>query len=150
MLPFVDFFVDLIGLHINGRAAVVEHEELLADERVTIDLLEMLTRHGGQRPERWGQGGTSTRPISVAPSTSRLLSPASHKQVDGAPDEHEDAEGAGFISASPNTIALRPVAPTTSTHEAAPWTAGERPFKLVERRPRRGLPTLRGRVLSIG
>jgi hypothetical protein len=52
-LLFVDFFVDLIGLHINGRAAVVEHEELLADERVNVDLLEMLTRQGGRRPERW-------------------------------------------------------------------------------------------------
>lgn len=52
-LLFVDFFDDLIGLHINGRARVREHEDLLVDERVTVDLLEMLTRQGGRRPERW-------------------------------------------------------------------------------------------------
>jgi predicted pyridoxine 5'-phosphate oxidase superfamily flavin-nucleotide-binding protein len=52
-LMFVDFFEDLIGLHVNGRAAVVEHEQLLADERVTVPLLEVLTRQGGRRPERW-------------------------------------------------------------------------------------------------
>jgi len=52
-LLFVDFFTDLVGLHINGAATVVEHEELLADERVTVPLLEMLTRQGGRRPERW-------------------------------------------------------------------------------------------------
>jgi len=52
-LLFVDFFTDLIGLHINGRAGVMEHEDLLADERVTVGVLEMLTRQGGRRPERW-------------------------------------------------------------------------------------------------
>jgi predicted pyridoxine 5'-phosphate oxidase superfamily flavin-nucleotide-binding protein len=52
-LLFVDFFQDLVGLHINGRARVREHEDLLADPRVTVDLLDMLTRQGGRRPERW-------------------------------------------------------------------------------------------------
>jgi predicted pyridoxine 5'-phosphate oxidase superfamily flavin-nucleotide-binding protein len=52
-LMFVDFFEDLIGLHVNGKASVVEHERLLADERVTVPLLEVLTRQGGRRPERW-------------------------------------------------------------------------------------------------
>jgi hypothetical protein len=52
-LLFVDFFADLVGLHINGAAVAIEHEELLADERVTVPLLEMLTRQGGRRPERW-------------------------------------------------------------------------------------------------
>ena len=52
-LLFIDFFTDLVGLHINGAAAVIEHEALLADERVTVPLLEMLTRQGGRRPERW-------------------------------------------------------------------------------------------------
>jgi predicted pyridoxine 5'-phosphate oxidase superfamily flavin-nucleotide-binding protein len=52
-LLFVDFFTDLVGLHVNGAASVVEHEELLADERATVPLLEMLTRQGGRRPERW-------------------------------------------------------------------------------------------------
>ena len=50
---FVDFFDDLIGLQRHGSATIVEHEHLLADERVTVPLLEMLTRQGGRRPERW-------------------------------------------------------------------------------------------------
>lgn len=54
-LLFVDFFDDVIGLHVNGAAAVLEHEDLLADERVTVPLLESLTRSGGRRPERWVQ-----------------------------------------------------------------------------------------------
>ncbi|MGQ0844791.1 MAG: pyridoxamine 5'-phosphate oxidase family protein [Sporichthyaceae bacterium] len=52
-LLFVDFFADLVGLHVNGAASVLEHEELLADPRVTLELLEALTRQGGRRPERW-------------------------------------------------------------------------------------------------
>lgn len=52
-LLFVDFFHDLVGLHINGAATVLDHEELLVDERTTVPLLEMLTRQGGRRPERW-------------------------------------------------------------------------------------------------
>lgn len=54
-LMFIDFFTDQIGLHVNGAASIVEHEALLADERVTIPLLESLTRQGGRRPERWVQ-----------------------------------------------------------------------------------------------
>lgn len=54
-LMFIDFFTDIIGLHVNGAASVVEHEAILADERVTIPLLESLTRQGGRRPERWVQ-----------------------------------------------------------------------------------------------
>ena len=52
-LLFVDFFDDLVGLHINGAARVREHEDLLADERVTVALLEALTVQGGRRAERW-------------------------------------------------------------------------------------------------
>ncbi len=52
-LMFIDFVDDQIGLHVNGSATVIEHEDLLVDERVTVPLLEMLTRQGGRRPERW-------------------------------------------------------------------------------------------------
>jgi predicted pyridoxine 5'-phosphate oxidase superfamily flavin-nucleotide-binding protein len=52
-LMFIDFFRDIIGLHINGSAGIVEHEEMLADERTTPRILEELDRRGGRRPERW-------------------------------------------------------------------------------------------------
>ncbi|HEY2831855.1 MAG TPA: pyridoxamine 5'-phosphate oxidase family protein [Sporichthyaceae bacterium] len=52
-LLFVDFFTDLIGLHINGAATVIDYVDLLADERVSVDLLEVMSRRRGRRPERW-------------------------------------------------------------------------------------------------
>jgi predicted pyridoxine 5'-phosphate oxidase superfamily flavin-nucleotide-binding protein len=52
-LLFVDFFQDLIGLHINGHARVREHEDLLGDWRTNFDVIETLSRQGGRRPERW-------------------------------------------------------------------------------------------------
>jgi len=52
-LTFVDVGRDILGLHINGAASVVEHEEVLADERTTLRILEELCRRGDRRPERW-------------------------------------------------------------------------------------------------
>ena len=47
-LLFVDFFRDVIGLHVNGRAAVMEDAEMRAilDDPVTDPV-------PGRRPERW-------------------------------------------------------------------------------------------------
>jgi predicted pyridoxine 5'-phosphate oxidase superfamily flavin-nucleotide-binding protein len=52
-LLFVDFFTDLVGLHINGAATAIDYVDLLADPRVTVAMLETLGRRGGRRPERW-------------------------------------------------------------------------------------------------
>ena len=47
-LLFVDFFRDVIGLHVNGRAVVVEHNEMrLFVDNPPVDLVP------GRRPERW-------------------------------------------------------------------------------------------------
>lgn len=54
-LLFVDFFREVIGLHVNGAARLVEHEELLADARITPRVLEELDRVGARRAERWVQ-----------------------------------------------------------------------------------------------
>jgi len=84
-LLFIDFFNDLIGLHINGRADVVEHEQLLADERVTVDLLEVLTRQGGPRPERWVSVGVHEAYIHCSKHIPRLA--RLDKQVDWGTDD---------------------------------------------------------------
>src|SRR5207244_6902289 len=50
-LLFIDFGEAKIGLHVNGRARVVENEELARDAsaEVRADLAET----GGRRSERW-------------------------------------------------------------------------------------------------
>lgn len=54
-LLFVDFFRDIVGLHVNGAASIVDHEELLADERTPMRILSELTNRRGRRAERWVQ-----------------------------------------------------------------------------------------------
>jgi len=47
-LIFVDFFRDIIGLHVNGSARIVEHEQMRADvPQLPVDPVP------GRRPERW-------------------------------------------------------------------------------------------------
>jgi hypothetical protein len=52
-LLFIDFCGDAIGLHVNGRAAIVENEELLSREQVPAGVLDALLEDGGRKPERW-------------------------------------------------------------------------------------------------
>ena len=50
---FLDFCGDAIGLHVNGRAAVVENDEFIARGDVPDTVLDGLLQDGGRRPERW-------------------------------------------------------------------------------------------------
>ncbi|MBW3605689.1 MAG: pyridoxamine 5'-phosphate oxidase family protein [Actinobacteria bacterium] len=53
-LLFVDFFTDIIGLHVNGRAAVVENDEVLRMPDLPASMrAEQEHVAGGRRPERW-------------------------------------------------------------------------------------------------
>ena len=52
-LLFVDLVRDCIGLHINGTAAIVESETLLARQGVPSDVFADCELRGGRRPERW-------------------------------------------------------------------------------------------------
>ncbi len=50
---FIDFTGDKIGLHVNGRARIIENEELLKDAS-TPEVLRADTQvTNGPRPERW-------------------------------------------------------------------------------------------------
>ena len=50
----IDFYRDTVGLHVNGKARVVENEELLAySEKLPEDVIEEINREGKRRPERW-------------------------------------------------------------------------------------------------
>jgi hypothetical protein len=52
-LLFVDFFTDIIGLHVNGAAVVVDNSELVARSDLPPAMRIAATTPGGRRPERW-------------------------------------------------------------------------------------------------
>lgn len=51
---FVDFFESTVGLHVNGKAKVVEHEDLLKFRKdLPKDIIDEINAEGKHRPERW-------------------------------------------------------------------------------------------------
>ena len=52
-LLFIDFCGDAIGLHVNGRASVLENGELFERGKLPPSVVTGLFAAGGQRPERW-------------------------------------------------------------------------------------------------
>ncbi len=51
---FVDFFVSTVGLHVNGKAKIVEHDDLLKFRKeLPKDVIEEINTEGKHRPERW-------------------------------------------------------------------------------------------------
>ena len=48
---FIDFFENTIGLHVNGKAKIVENDELLADK--TQASVANSIQEEGVAPERW-------------------------------------------------------------------------------------------------
>jgi len=53
-LLIIDFFKDTIGLHINGKARIIEHEDLMKyEENLPQSLLDEISLEGPKQPERW-------------------------------------------------------------------------------------------------
>ncbi len=51
---FVDFFESTVGLHVNGKAKIVEHEELLKFRKdLPKDVINEINTEGKLQPERW-------------------------------------------------------------------------------------------------
>jgi truncated hemoglobin YjbI/predicted pyridoxine 5'-phosphate oxidase superfamily flavin-nucleotide-binding protein len=51
---FVDFFDSTVGLHVNGKAKVVEHQDLLKYRKeLPQDVIDEINAEGRLRPERW-------------------------------------------------------------------------------------------------
>jgi predicted pyridoxine 5'-phosphate oxidase superfamily flavin-nucleotide-binding protein len=51
---FVDFFASTVGLHVNGKAKVVEHKDLLKFRKeLPQDIIAEMNAEGRFRPERW-------------------------------------------------------------------------------------------------
>jgi predicted pyridoxine 5'-phosphate oxidase superfamily flavin-nucleotide-binding protein len=50
----LDFFRDSVGLHVNGKARIIENEELSGyGDKIPQDILDELAKEGKKRPERW-------------------------------------------------------------------------------------------------
>lgn len=52
-LLFLDFCGDAIGLHVNGRSTMIDHDELLALGDLPEAVLDGLLQEGARQPERW-------------------------------------------------------------------------------------------------
>jgi predicted pyridoxine 5'-phosphate oxidase superfamily flavin-nucleotide-binding protein len=50
---FIDFFQHTVGLHVNGKACVVENDELAHLPNVSSEVIEESKICGGRSPERW-------------------------------------------------------------------------------------------------
>ena len=50
---FADFFYSTVGLHLNGKASIVENDEMLRRKNLPEEILDDLEVTGGRSPERW-------------------------------------------------------------------------------------------------
>ena len=51
-MMFIDFINDTIGLHVNGKAEIIENNELLELKNISQSILGDITKKG-RKPERW-------------------------------------------------------------------------------------------------
>ena len=52
-MMFIDFFKSTVGLHVNGKAKIIENEEFLGNEEILEKLEQKCHNKGSQKPERW-------------------------------------------------------------------------------------------------
>jgi predicted pyridoxine 5'-phosphate oxidase superfamily flavin-nucleotide-binding protein len=50
---FVDFFETAVGLHVNGKARIMENQELLVQPDLPPVIREDIATEDGRKPERW-------------------------------------------------------------------------------------------------
>lgn len=51
-MMFADFIKDTVGLHVNGKASIVENDELLQRENIPQKVIDDMNKKG-RKPERW-------------------------------------------------------------------------------------------------
>jgi len=51
-MMFIDFIKDTVGLHVNGKAAIIENNELLQRKDISQKIIEDMNKKG-RKPERW-------------------------------------------------------------------------------------------------
>lgn len=52
-MVFLDFYQSTVGLHVNGTARVLNHDEMMAVPNLPAGLIEASSLKGGRRPEAW-------------------------------------------------------------------------------------------------
>ena len=52
-MTFIDFYESTIGLHVNGKAKIIENEEFLEVTELEKSMAADIMEKGGRRPERW-------------------------------------------------------------------------------------------------
>lgn len=52
-LMFLDFFKATIGLHVNGKARIVENVEFLESTEIPEEIKDDISTDDGKKPERW-------------------------------------------------------------------------------------------------
>lgn len=52
-IVFIDFFQHAIGLHVNGKATIIENEQLMKMADLPERMVEELNKEGFRKPERW-------------------------------------------------------------------------------------------------
>jgi uncharacterized protein len=52
-MTFIDFFENTIGLHVNGTAQIIEHEEFLKTINLDKNIEDKTRESAGKVPERW-------------------------------------------------------------------------------------------------
>ncbi len=52
-MMFIDFVKDTVGLHINGKAEILENDAVLKMAEVPAGIAEAIGQKGKRRPERW-------------------------------------------------------------------------------------------------
>ena len=72
-LLFVDWFESTVGLHVNGRAAIVENEALAAQPDIPPAVRADLAVAGGRHPERWVRVTVEEAYIHCAKHVPRLI-----------------------------------------------------------------------------
>ena len=50
---FIDFFQNTIGLHVNGKAEIIENKDILQDKELSESLKEISQNKDARKPERW-------------------------------------------------------------------------------------------------
>ena len=51
-IMFIDFIKDTVGLHVNGKASIIENNELLERNNISQKIIEDMNKKG-RKPERW-------------------------------------------------------------------------------------------------
>lgn len=98
-LMFIDFFRDVIGLHVNGRAQIAEDDALRsAYPDLPVDPVP------GRRPERWVLVGVEEAYIHCGKHIPRLMK-ASRERAWGTDDVRR--KGGDFFGAAANAVAQR-------------------------------------------